>query len=52
MNPTFSHLITRFFGSYLANERGASKNTIAAYSDTLRLLIKHLCPWLPRPPRT
>jgi site-specific recombinase XerD len=43
MNPTLSHLITRFFVSYLANERGASKNTIAAYSDTLRLLIKHLC---------
>ncbi len=43
MNPTLSHLITRFFISYLANERGASENTIAAYSDTLRLLIKHLC---------
>jgi integrase/recombinase XerD len=43
MNPTLSHLITRFFVSYLANERGASKNTVAAYSDTLRLLIKHLC---------
>ena len=43
MNPTLSHQITRFFVSYLANERGASKNTIAAYSDSLRLLIKHLC---------
>lgn len=43
MNPTLSHLTTRFFVSYLARERGASKNTIAAYSDTLRLLIKHLC---------
>jgi integrase/recombinase XerD len=43
MNPSFSHLITRFFTSYLANERGASGNTIAAYSDSLRLLIKHLC---------
>lgn len=43
MKPTLSYLITRFFVSYLANERGASKNTIAAYSDTLRLLIKHLC---------
>ncbi len=43
MKPTLSHLITRFFVSYLANERGTSKNTIAAYSDTLRLLIKHLC---------
>jgi integrase/recombinase XerD len=43
MKPTLSHLITRFFVSYLANERGASENTIAAYSDTLRLFIKHLC---------
>jgi site-specific recombinase XerD len=43
MKLTLSYLITRFFVSYLANERGASKNTIAAYSDTLRLLIKYLC---------
>lgn len=43
MNPTLSHLTTRFFTTYLASERGASKNTVAAYSDTLRLLIKHLC---------
>ena len=43
MNPTLSHLTTCFFISYLANERGASENTIAAYSDTLRLLIKQLC---------
>jgi site-specific recombinase XerD len=35
MNPTLSHLITRFFISYLANERDASKNTIAAYSDSI-----------------
>ena len=43
MNPSLSHLITRFFVSYLTNERDASKNTIAAYSDSLRLLIKYLC---------
>jgi len=43
VNPSLSHLVTRFFVSYLANERGASQNTIAAYSDSLRLLIKHLC---------
>ncbi len=43
MKPTLSHLVTSFFVTYLANERGVSKNTIAAYSDTLRLLIKHLC---------
>lgn len=43
MITSLSHLITGFFVSYLANERGASQNTIAAYSDTLRLFIKHLC---------
>ena len=43
MNPTLSHLTTRFFASHLANERGVSQNTIGSYSDTLRLLIKHLC---------
>ena len=43
MKPTLSPLITRFFVSYLANERGVSQNTIESYSDTLRLLIKHLC---------
>ena len=50
MNPTLSHLITRFFTTYLANERGASQNTIAAYSDTLRLLIKYLCEKHGKPP--
>jgi integrase/recombinase XerD len=50
MNPTLSHLVTRFFVSYLANERGASENTIATYSDTLRLLIKHLCKKHGKPP--
>lgn len=43
MNPTLSHLITHFFISHLRAECGASKNTVAAYSDTLRLLIGHLC---------
>lgn len=50
MNPSFSRLITSFFASYLANERGASQNTIAAYSDTLRLFIKHLCKQHNKPP--
>ncbi|RKX38014.1 MAG: integrase, partial [Verrucomicrobia bacterium] len=50
MKPTLGHLVTRFFVSYLANERGASQNTIAAYSDTLRLLIKHLCEKHGKPP--
>ena len=43
MKPSLSHLVTRFFNAYLANERGVSENTIAAYGDTLCLLIKHLC---------
>ena len=43
MKPTLSHLITRFFASYLANERGVSQNTIESHGDTLCLLIKHLC---------
>ena len=50
MNPSLSHLITRFFVSYLANERGASQNTITAYSDTLRLFIKYLCKQHSKPP--
>jgi site-specific recombinase XerD len=43
MNFTFSHLVTRFFISYLANERGLSENTVAAYSDCMRLLINYAC---------
>ncbi len=43
MTLTFSHLVTRFFTSYLANERGLSTNTVAAYSDCMRLLINYTC---------
>jgi len=43
MSFTFSHLVTRFFISHLANERGLSENTIAAYSDCMRLLINYAC---------
>ena len=43
MNPTFSHLVTRFFSSFLVNERGLSPNTIASYSDCMRLLINYAC---------
>ncbi len=43
MKQTLSRQITRFFTSYLRAERGVSENTIAAYSDSLRLFIKHLC---------
>ena len=43
MSSTFSLLVTRFFISHLANERGLSENTIAAYSDCMRLLIDYAC---------
>ncbi len=43
MSFTFSHLVTRFFISHLANERGLSENTVAAYSDCMRLLINYAC---------
>jgi len=43
MNSTFSHLVTRFFVSYLAAERGLADNTIASYSDCMRLLINYAC---------
>lgn len=43
MNITFSHLVSRFFTCYLTNERGLSENTVAAYSDCMRLLITYAC---------
>jgi len=43
MNITFSTLVTRFFVAYLAKERGLSTNTIAAYSDCMRLLVNFVC---------
>lgn len=43
MTSTFSHLVSRFFTSYLANERGVSQNTLAAYSDCMRLLVGYAC---------
>lgn len=43
MKITFSYLVTSFFTSYLSAERGLSPNTIASYSDCMRLLINHLC---------
>ena len=43
MNITFSYLVTTFFTSYLATERGLSLNTIASYSDCMKLLVRHLC---------
>jgi site-specific recombinase XerD len=43
MINTFSYLVTRFFTSYLATERGLSPNTIASYSDCFRLLVRYVC---------
>jgi site-specific recombinase XerD len=43
MTFTFSRLVTRFFTSYLPAERGLSENTIASYSDCMRLLVEYLC---------
>jgi len=43
MNVTFSYLVTRFFVSHLASERNLAENTIASYSDCMRLLIDYAC---------
>ncbi len=43
MNIHFSHLITSFFTNYLASERGLSENTVASYSDCMKLLINYAC---------
>lgn len=43
MSLTFSHVVTCFFTSYLAAERGLSENTIASYSDCMRLLVQYIC---------
>lgn len=40
---TFSHLVTAFFQKHLAAERGLPANTIASYSDCIRLLINFAC---------
>ncbi|TFG41670.1 MAG: hypothetical protein E4H48_05725 [Syntrophobacterales bacterium] len=43
MNMTFSYLVSTFFTSHLAIERGLSPNTIASYSDCMRLLVVYTC---------
>lgn len=43
MNMTFSYLVSTFFTSYLTHERGLSLNTIASYSDCMRLLVNYTC---------
>ena len=43
MNPTFSYLVTTFFTAHLSAELGLSANTVASYSDCIRLLVQYLC---------
>jgi integrase/recombinase XerD len=43
MKTSFSHLVTSFFNVHLKMERGLSPNTIASYSDALRLLFDYIC---------
>lgn len=43
MNITFSYLVTTFFSAHLVTELGLSNNTIASYSDCMKLLILHIC---------
>lgn len=43
MNITFGYLVTSFFTSYLAAEQGLAHNTIASYSDCIRLLVNYIC---------
>lgn len=40
---TFGSLILSFFSNYLANQKGFSPETIASYSDCIRLLINYAC---------
>ena len=43
MTITFSYLVTTFFTSHLSAELGLSANTIASYSDCMKLLIDYVC---------
>ena len=43
MKITFAYLVTTFFTVHLSTELGLSPNTIASYSDCMRLLINYLC---------
>lgn len=43
MKITLSYLVTTFFTSHLSAERGLSTNTVASYSDCMKLLIDFLC---------
>ncbi len=43
MKITFSYLVTTFFTAHLSAELGLSPNTVASYSDSMKLLINYLC---------
>jgi site-specific recombinase XerD len=43
MKITFSYLVTTFFTSHLSAELGLSPNTVASYSDCMKLLVNYLC---------
>jgi site-specific recombinase XerD len=40
---TFSYIVSAFFTAYLTSERGLAANTIASYSDAMRLLLNFAC---------
>jgi site-specific recombinase XerD len=46
---SFPELVHRFFAEYLLNQRNLSTNTIAAYRDTFRLLLRFLAAHLKQP---
>jgi len=48
--PTFATLLQDFFCERLQRQRGASPHTVAAYSDTFRLLLQFAEGALKRPP--
>lgn len=43
MKITFSYLVTTFFTAHLRAELGLSPNTVASYSDGMKLLVNYLC---------
>jgi len=43
MNITFSYLVSTFFTSHLSTELGLSLNTVASYSDCMKLLVNYVC---------
>lgn len=42
MNIELAHYIQPFFETYLARQRGLSRNTLASYRDTFKLLVAYL----------